>query len=198
MRLARSLFLLILFSGCGYRAYDQEETLLARGSTITIPYVENDIDGQLTDELVKTFSSAGFRYRPYHGSLELKVKIVDQKNECLGWRYNHTKEGKRNDDLICTEGRRHVGAEVTLIDALNDEVIFGPVLVQDDFDFDYYSTDDIKDLSFKNSAGKRISIVRFSLGQLDSVEGAYDDAWTPLSRRLSKKILDLILHASYY
>lgn len=187
----------LLLAGCGYHIGEQRECL--RESSLSIPYVEQDIDGQLTDELVKAFSASGvFTYRPSCGALELSVKIFEQDNKCLGWRYNRNAEGKRNKDLICTEGRRHIAAEVTLIDTLNDEILVGPTVVQADLDFDYYEPDSLQDLSFINAAGKRQTSIKFSLGQLDSTEGAYDAAWTPLSRLLAKKILDHILHASYY
>ncbi len=185
--------------GCGYRV---NEEFCGRGpetSSLCIPYVNNDMDGQLTDELIKAFSTSGrFIYQTCNAALELNVKIIAQDNKSLGWRYNRTSHGKRNKDLISTEGRRHVDAEVTLIDTMNDEVLLGPIVVGADLDFDYYEPDSIRDLSFIDSAGVKQTSVAFSLGQLDSTEGAYDAAWTPLSRLLSKKILDVILRASYY
>ncbi len=188
-----------LASACSYRIGDEAHEQIATGTTLTIPYVNDDSDGQFTDELIKAFAASGvFVYRPSDGALELSVKILSQDNKSLGWRYNRNPQGKRNKDLISVEGRRHVAAEVTLIDSLNDEVLLGPVVVEADLDFDCYEPDSIRDLSFVNSSGVRQTSIAFSLGQLDSIEGAYDSAWTPVSRLLAKKILDLILHASYY
>lgn len=187
----------LLLASCGYRFGEQDSVQRLQESSISIPYAVNDVDGQLTDELIKAFSSAGFNYRPFHGTLELKVNIINQDNKALGWRFNRNPEGKRNKDLIITEGRRHANAEVTLIDTLNDEVLLGPIIVQAEVDLDFYEPDNLQDVSFINSKGVRQTSISFSLGQLDSIEGAYDDAWTPLSRRLAKKILDLVLYAKY-
>lgn len=187
-----------MLAGCGYRVGEPENLECLNVSSLSIPYVDGDIDGQLTDELIKAFASSGiFTYRPHDGALELRVKIINQDNKTLGWRFNRNKTGKRNKDLISVEGRRHVSAEVTLIDALNDEVLLGPIVVQADLDFDCVEPDSLEDLSFIDKAGKRRTSINFSLGQLDSTEGAYDDSWTPLSRHLARRILDIVAHANY-
>ncbi len=192
--------LIVLLSGCGYRLGSEEGVQRLQNSSLSIPYIENDVDGQLTDQLIKTVASSGiFTYATTQGALELRVKILCQDNSCIGWKYNRNRHGKRNKDLVCTEGRRWIEAEVTLLDTLNDDqLLLGPVVIRADLDFDYYEPDSIKDLSFEPVLGKRVTSVDFSLGQLDSTEGAYDASWLPLTRLLSKKILDLILHASYY
>jgi hypothetical protein len=196
LALACAIFLL---PSCGYHLGGEESVQRLQNTSLSIPYVQNDIDGQLTDELIKTFAASGiFTYQATNGSLELRVEIIRQDNACIGWKYNRNVNGKRNKDLICTEGRRLIDAEVTFVDTLNDEVLLGPIIVQADLDFDYYEPDSIRDLSFITSSGKRVTSVDFSLGQLDSTEGAYDASFLPLTRLLAKKILDLILHASYY
>lgn len=189
--------LLILLSSCGYQLNEQRSIY---ATSLTIPYVENDFDGRVTDALIKAFSESGsFTYEPHDGILELKVKIINNDNRAIDWRYNRLPpEGRRNSDLINIEARRFIDVEVTLIDSLNDDVVLGPVVVQASYDFDFYAPDSIRDVSFINSAGVRQASEQFSLGQLDSVEGAFDDSWHPLSRIIAKKILDLILHASYY
>lgn len=185
-------------SGCGYHLGEQAIAERFHDTTISIPYVNQDPDGQLTDELIKTFSASGiFQYRPKHGGLELSVKIIEQNNKCIGWRYNRTPNGKRNKDLINTEGRRSVEAEVILTDTSCDQVILGPLIVGASMDFDFYEPDSIRDLSFTNSAGVAQTSVTFSLGQLDSTEAAYDDVWIPLSKILAKNILDCVLRATY-
>jgi hypothetical protein len=51
----------------------------------------------------------------------------------------------------------------------------------------------MRDLSFVDPHHQLLSINTFSLGQLDSVEGAQDDVLTPLYRCLAQKIVDGIL-----
>jgi hypothetical protein len=46
----------------------------------------------------------------------------------------------------------------------------------------------LKTVSFINEKGKREKTIGFSLGQLDSIEGAQDAALTPIYCQLAQKI----------
>jgi hypothetical protein len=46
----------------------------------------------------------------------------------------------------------------------------------------------LKELAFHDAQGKRKKTINFSLGQLDSVEGAQDAVLTPIYRQLAQKI----------
>jgi hypothetical protein len=47
----------------------------------------------------------------------------------------------------------------------------------------------LKELSFINPQGKREKVMTFSLGQLDSIEGAQDAAVTPIYEQLAQRIV---------
>jgi hypothetical protein len=190
------LFVLSLFSACGY--HFQGSSSREGPSTISIPYVEGDVNGQFTDQLVRAFSTSGdFRYSYADGRLTLRANLVDRHAEPIGWRYEKKDDGKRVKELIAVEGRRFLAAEVQLIDSATEEVLYGPEIIIATADYDYYEPDVLQDLSFINSFGKREASVQFSLGQLDSSEAAYDDVFQPLAMKLAKKIVDRIVRSSY-
>jgi len=185
---------LLLLSGCGYHFQGPSDG----PTTISIPYVEGDVNGQLTDQLVRAFSTSGdFKYAYVEGRLTLRVNLIDRHAEPIGWRYEKEKDGSIEDELIAVEGRRFLSAEVQLIDSATEEVLYGPEIITATLDYDYFEPDVIQDLSFVNSFGVRQSSVQFSLGQLDSSEAAYDDVFYPLAQKLSKKIVDRIIRTSY-
>jgi outer membrane lipopolysaccharide assembly protein LptE/RlpB len=178
------VLMLALLSSCGYHFQGSSEG----PTTISIPYVEGDVNGQLTDQLVRAFSTSGdFKYAYVEGRVTLRVVLVDRHAEPIGWRYEKEESGSIEDELIAVEGRRFLTAEVQLIDSATEEILYGPETITAMMDYDYYEPDVIQDLSFVNSFGIRQSSVQFSLGQLDSSEAAYDDVFSPLAQKLAKK-----------
>ena len=84
-------------------------------------------------------------------------------------------------------------AKVTLIDEGSGIEIIPSTLVRANSEFDFIGAHSIRDLSFIDAQGERVTVSTFSLGQLDSVEGAQDDAGVPLFRHLSQKIINGII-----
>jgi hypothetical protein len=167
--------------------------------SISIPYVKDDIEGQLTDELIKAIASSGhFAYRSGdQGELELRVAINERHTTPIGWRYQKDVDGSIDKELIVVEGRLQLSVDIELINSISEEKLLGPLTITAFTDYDYYEPNVIQDLSFIDSAGKRQTSIKFSLGQLDSNEGAFDAIYPSLSCRLAKKIVDRILRASY-
>jgi hypothetical protein len=190
----RQIFWLLLLCSCGYHF---QGPTAGNVSTISIPYVEGDVNGQLTDQLTRALTMSGqFRCAYVDGRYLLKTKLVDRHAEPIGWRYEKDEDGSIENELIAVEGRRFLAAEVQLIDTATDEIVYGPETILATFDYDYYEPDVVQDLSFV-SHGVRRSSVQFSLGQLDSSEAAYDDVFLPLAQKLAKKIVDRIVRSGY-
>ena len=86
-----SLFILIALSSCQYQFGRGE--LSERYTTISIPYAEGDLRGDLTTEVIRKLSSSGaFRYVNTGGDLTLKIKVVELSEENIGFRYDRKKE----------------------------------------------------------------------------------------------------------
>jgi hypothetical protein len=196
-RLLLALFVFLQLTGCYHMdGPGRNESL----TSISIPYVQGDASGQLTNELVKQISGSGaFCYEQNGGQLLLKVKVITDGSEKIGYRYDrHGPEGKREKRLMPVEGRRLINAEVSLIRASTEEILVGPIFVKADADYDYYDPDSIRDLTVVNKFGPPQAVINFSLGQLDSIEGAVDDVAVPLYRHLAQHILDGIMSQYEY
>ncbi len=161
------------------------------GHSISIPYIQGDNRAILNNELVRQLSESGQFYCVQNGGdFVLQVVLAADTEERIGYRYDRDNtSGKLEKNLIGVESRRGLVAEVTLLNAHTEEKVFGPCIVKASADFDYFDPGSPRDLSFVNQKGVPESVLQFSLGQLDSVEGAHDDASVPAYRLLSQKIV---------
>lgn len=180
------LAILLPFSltSCGYHRSSSEDK-----TTLSIPYVEGDSQGQLTAELVRQIASYGiYDFVKKDGDLTLTVTLVGDKSDVIGFQYDLTeKKGKIERNLMPQENRRIITAQVTVTRGCTDEVVVGPLNISASTDFDYIDVNSLKTVSFIND-GKREKTISFSLGQLDSIEGAQDASLTPIYRQLAQKI----------
>lgn len=194
MKLFPKILAFIFFCSCGYRFEGEDYSL--QGKTISVPYIEGDFEGRLTDQLLRQLATSG-QFRPVqnHGELLLKVKVISNVNTKIGYRHHRDDTtGRIRKRLMPTEDRKTVTAEVILIDEKTGKTLIGPEFVSASADFDYVDPDSIRELSFINDNGKFTVVLPFSLGQLDSIEGAQDDVTIPVFRHLSQKIIDGILN----
>ncbi len=169
----------LFFSSCGYH--------FGRGSissvynTISVPYVIGDVDGSLTATLIKEIEQyGGPSYVDGSGQLRLLVKVLDFRDQNIGFRYDRKRRGQLQHTIIPTETRIKVIAEVTLINSRTCNKVLGPLILSAsvDFDHDYYSS--------------RNGVNIFSLGQLDDIDAARDAVKVPLYKALAKKIVEYI------
>lgn len=169
-------------TGCQYQFGRGD--LSERYATISIPYAEGDLKGDLTTEVIRKLSSSGaFRYVSTGGDLTLKIKVIELSEENIGFRYDRKKSGKLKKSIIPTETRVNALAEVSLIEAGTGKIVRGPVRITANAEFDhtYYTTRD------------KINV--FSLGQLSDIDAARDAAMTPLNRALAERIVDYVLNS---
>lgn len=171
-----------ILSSCGYHL--GESDLAKKYKSISIPYVEGDLDGDLTGELIRQISSrTSLKYLKSGGNLVLEVRILDYTDENVGFRYDRDKQGHLKKDVIPTETRCFAIAEITLLESYSGNKVIGPVRIGANvvYDHDYYSS--------------RNSINVFSLGQLDNIDTAREIAQHPLNQELARKIVDYISNA---
>ncbi len=175
----KALFLLLLLASCGY--HFEDETVATRYSTVSVPFVEGDWDGNLTAAIVEQIGRTGcYTYQHGEGALILKVVLIGFDDKNIGFRYDRNSKGHLRHTIIPTETRLTAEVEVTLIEAASQTPVLGPVCLTAsvEFDHDYESP-----LS---------SINIFSLGQLNDYDAAYDAVHRPLNRILAQKIVDFI------
>lgn len=173
----------LLLSCCGYHFHDNSG-LSSRYASISVPYVDGDLDGSLTAAIIKEFARAGnFEYRRTGGALVLKVSLIDNRDDNIGFRYDRKKDGERRKSIIPTETRRTTFVQVSVQDVASNTIVLGPAQLSASvaFDHDYeYARDEVN---------------VFSLGQLSDFNQAVEAAQTPLNQVLARKIVDYVSHS---
>lgn len=186
----RLLFLFFTtLAGCHYHLENGERI------AISVPYVTGDFEGELTDALIWAISRAPqFHYTHGEGDWTLKVKILGEDNDRIGYKYDRDKKsGELKNNLIGIENRKTITVEVTLVSNATGCNLIGPQVVKADATYDYFDQNSLKDLTFIDLEGTTQTSVAFSLGQLDSVGAAGEDATYPIYRILAQKIVEGII-----
>ena len=185
MKCLLSIIASILCS-CGYHLPP------ASNPSIAVPYIKGDTSGVFTSFLVRELEMRGWIDYSSSAPYTLEANIVSDHKEQTGWRYD--REGtnpKIQSRLRPTESKRTMAVEITIRDEQSGEIVFGPKKVKADVDYDYVNFDTITDLAFIPAPGAPLtSVLAFSLGQLDSVEGAQMAALKPLYQKLAILIAD--------
>ena len=185
-----SFVLLLLLLGCGYRFEGGESKEDVIG--ISIPYIKGDGEGRLNTELAKALSNSGmFDYVQNGGELILHAAIIADGDERIGFRFDRDPtSGKLRDNIVGTENRRALSVQISLVDAYTQETVLEPQVINAVADYDYVDSNSIRDLTFVAPNGTPQKVLDFSLGQLDSFEGAHDDTGIVVYRVLAQKIVE--------
>lgn len=184
------ILLLGILGSCGYSF---EGSHPAGGVlSISVPYIKGDGEGHFNAELVKALSCSGvFECVQTNGELTLDVAIIADSDDRIGYRFDRDPtSGELRDNIVGTENRRSLSAQVQLLDGYTGEVVAGPHVVQACADYDYVDSNSIRDLVFTTPSGVPEKVLVFSLGQLDSVEGAHDDTNIVIYKILAQRIVD--------
>lgn len=183
---------LALCSGCGYHF---QGGVKDDPSTISVSYIKGDDSGRMNAMLGYQLATLPhLEYRKDGGVLDLQVTLLGDDDQRIGYRYDRNPStGRRRKNIVGIENRRIVVAEVKLVDTRTEKVLMGPVQIVGRADYDYIDPNSIRDLTFTNSEGKTATVMNFSLGQLDSVEGGHDDAGVAVYRQLAQKIGDALV-----
>lgn len=186
----RFLFFFLLLSSCGYHL---GRTKNSEKIEISIPYIKDDFNGLFTNELIKQVSYCpNISYKYTDADYVLNIKILSKSTKQIGYKYDRNNQNVRKKNLRPTEGRQIITVNVEMVDAKTNQTKFGPFQVSADSAFDYVEQDSLNDLSFIAPNGQRLTVLSYSLGQLESIESAKEAALKPLYESLSKKIVDAI------
>jgi len=189
-----------LFVGCGYHHAGEGEDIAAHFPVISVPYFLGDRDGLLTDAVVKKLCASGmFQYIGHEGGgIVLKGEVIGDSFQHIGYRYDrYPISGLLINRLVPSEGRREISVRISLIDPHCQKVVYGPFDISAAGDCDFSNSDSLQDSSFVDRAGLRRSLLSFSLGQLDSEQGAHAATLTSIYEQLAVKIVEGISYLSY-
>lgn len=180
LRAVSSIFIVISTASCGYHMGTGEAVSPYR--TVQVPLVKGDIDGSLTQEVVKELAQRGCVISQANTcSLILHVNLLEIWDEDIGFRYDRNKKGELTHSIVPVETRVFAKAEVYLEDGRQGCTLLGPVRIEawHDYDNDYYYSQN--------------GVNVFSLGELSDYETSKEAAKRPLYRALSRKIADYVL-----
>lgn len=174
----------LLIANCTGYQFGRGE-LSQRYTTLSIPYVEGDQKGELTAEVIKRISTSGaFRYvSGDRGDITLQIKLIELREDNVGFRYDRKRSGHIKKSLIPTETRVKAFVEVSVIDGHTGNVLRGPTRISGsaDFDHSYYTS--------------RHSENVFSIGQLNDMDAARDAVMHPLNQHLAERIVDYVINS---
>lgn len=180
---------MFLLSSCSYHVIGMNENVAV---AIAVPYVEGDFKGFFTEALIHALGSSSNLVFDPHADKKLLISIIEEKTEKIGYRYDRKLDGALKKNLLPTENRQKIKFKLEIVNRSTKKVEFGPFEIADDIDFDYVEEDSLKDLSFIDPAGQRITALSFSLGQLESSGAAEDAAKQALYRKAAKRLVELL------
>jgi hypothetical protein len=184
------LFFVLLFSSCGYQWGSKKNTDVV---VMDIPYAKGDMDGAFTAAVIRQINhSFLFDYDPSSRRLILQLSLYESAEENIGYRHDRNDLNLPKKSVLPTEGRKKAKAEVVLVEESSGKVLFGPMIVEADVDYDFITQNSLNDLTFITPSGKRESLLNFSMGQLEPSSSAQEAARKVLLEKLSKKIVNLM------
>ncbi len=171
-----------LLSSCGY--HFGKGTVIEKYNTISVPYIEGDLKGKLTRDVIHQIAESGrLKYLTHGGELILTITILDQKHEHIGFRYFRNASGNLEDRLVPSEDRVSVLTQVSVYEAATGNIVLPQTYISASVNTDFDPEIDEDHL------------LNFSMGQLEFVDTARRIALKPLYRSLASKIVDYIANA---
>ncbi len=181
---------LLLFS-CGYQF--SPSTYEGEKISISIPYIQGDPSALFNNALASSLAQSGrFHCLQSGGDFTVEVVLLSDTNDRIGYRYDRDDvTGSRKPNVLGIENRRYIIAQVTVYDAHSAGIVLGPLPIKAFVDYDYVDYGSPRDLNTHTSNGM-IPTIQYSYGQLNTVEGAHDDASVLIYQKLSDRIVDVI------
>lgn len=149
---------------------------MAHKKTVHIPFAQGDVSGEFTRRVIAEVSKQpGFSVDD-SGQYLLIMRLLDTKDQKMGYRYDPIDLEKDTKKIILNESRALVLVEVSLKDTFSNKIVLGPAYILGSTDYDHQ--ENTIDMNTND----------FSLGQLTDIETAQDVTYIPLYRDLSIKI----------
>ena len=191
------MLLALSLSACRYK----EAALRINGDTViatSIPVIKKDPDGILRNYLAREMATSGsIYYRDSGARYALKVKIDKDDNSKISFMWDRDPVTNENLKVYYpSEGMREVVAKVELVEIGTGKAVMEPFFISATADYDFVNPTVRESVQFRDALGGEESILQYSLGQLDSEEGAKGASYNPVYKRLAKKIVSRLLKSS--
>lgn len=175
----------LLLTGCGGYHLITPQSIYK----VCVPFIEGDKTGAITQAVTTELVHTGlFRLCGEGAPYQLTVKIVEDRFDDISYQYDVEASNQASvNRLVPNQSRRTVKAFVSLENRRRGCCVIDAFEVSSSVQIDYVNSESLGDLAF-NLDGVSTSVLDFSLGQLDSVEGARANSVIPLARDLAHKI----------
>lgn len=184
------LFISLLFftSSCGYHFVTKSSI----SSTLSIPYIEGDLDGELTNIVIQKITALGYSILSSENSdFIIQARIKSDRVDPIGFQFDpNCKENKR---VITNENRRTLLLEFSILSTKTKEKFLGPYFIKESIDYDFQD-----DYPCQDSTVNQQSYLNFSLGQLDNREAAFSASANPLFHKTANRMAETIFSALMY
>ncbi|MCH9621232.1 MAG: hypothetical protein S4CHLAM20_06500 [Chlamydiia bacterium] len=179
----------LLMVSCNYKS----SSLCLNGQDVietSIPVIKKDPNGYLRNYLAREMSySNSLYYKDRRAKYNLLVSITEDRNSKITFMWDRDPVTGRDLKVFYpSEGMREVVAKVELVDAATGEKVIEPFFLNESVDYDFVNPTVRSAVEFPSTTGTQ-SVLQFSLGQLDSEEGAQDASYNPVYEKLAKKIV---------
>lgn len=185
-------FILIaaLCSSCRY----QSSKILLNGDSVietSIPTINKDPNGYFRNYLAREMAyTNGLYYKEDHAKYKLLVTVTEDTKTKITYMWD--RDPVTNKDLRVfypTEDSRECIAKVELLDSKTGKAVIAPFFVKASADYDYVNPTVRQAVEFTTPSDGTQSVLQYSLGQLDSLEGADKESFNPIYNKLAKKIV---------
>lgn len=181
----------VLFSGCQRYGVNEEKTSKASSSTLFIAPIAGDSKGQIAAALIASLDSSSicWQFAPSQDSAQytIHLNVVDTQTSTIGYRYDREDLTKAKiDRLIQDESRSTLVLEGSLHRRGEKKPVLEPFRIEGSCAYDYINSHALVDAAFINDEGQLESVLEFSLGQLDALDGAIEASGEALLKDLAQ------------
>ena len=171
---------LALVASCSSTRFNQNQQALTsepRVFKVAIDRISGDPQGELTAVIIQALSreSMLWQYEPIAALADyvLHLSVLSREESPLGFRYDlESFNNIRVDRLVQDEARKSLMLEGRLCKLPSGKQVAKTFRVEGSCDYDYINSHALFDAAFVNNEGDLESVLEFSLGQLDALEGA--------------------------
>ncbi len=178
---------------------------------VCIPLIEGDKQGQLTAMVIRKLCSQSmtWNYEPVQSRADYVVHlaIINAESNPLGFKYDslnvydssHISDfiDVRVDRLVQDEVRRVIVLEGRLCKGVKNKQVGDSFRVEGSCDYDYLNSYAVFDAAFINQEGDLESVLDFSLGQLDGLDGAQTTSTEALYSDVADNFIEGLNHLYY-
>ena len=196
-RIVMLSLLALSLSSCRYKS----ATLNINGDSVittAIPVIKDDPEGYLRNYLAREMATTGsIYYKDTGAKYKLVVSVVTDRNSKISFLWDRDPVTNENLRVFYpAEGMREVVAKVELINIKTEDAVIEPFFISASADYDFVNPTVLDTVEFRDALGGDESILQYSLGQLDSEEGAKTESYNPVYHRLAKKIVGRLMRSS--